>query len=211
MSVECVVIPEDINGLMKKYVPQGQLDHTTRLFLKLFGVNHAKVKVHAENVARLAVIVSKGMKKDVKATLYSSLLHDLGKLFLPADLFNGREISAEEYVEVKRHSIMAFQAIGDEHMFVSLCAALHHAMYEKGYGLSMEDFPAGLQPKTVKKVLEIAMIISVCDFIEAFTHRNTTPKDGAVFNLPEALKKKYPDDYLIVAKAIKGAERLGWF
>lgn len=158
-------IPEDIAGLMVEYAPKGHLEHTTRLILKLFGVNHAKVKEHAENVARLAVVVGKEMKKDVRAILYSALLHDIGKLLLPAGLFSGRDISAEEYSEVKRHSVMAFQALGDEHMFVAMCAALHHAMYDRGYGLSMADFPPGLQPKTVKKILEDATIISVCDFL----------------------------------------------
>lgn len=205
-----IAIPDDIATLMAEYAPKGHLEHTTRLILKLFGVNHTKVKAHIENVARLAVIVGERMKKDVKAVLYSALLHDLGKLLLPADLFSGRNISSDEYAEVKRHSVMAFQALGDEHMFTALCAALHHAVYDKGYGLTMADFPEGLQPKTVKKILEVATIISVCDFLEAFTHRSTTPKGGAILDLPQALRDKYPDDYLIVEAAIDGAKKLGW-
>jgi len=208
--VKNIEIPDDIAKLMAEYAPMGHLEHTTRLILKLFGVNHAKVKEHAENVARLAVMIGKEMKKDVKAILYSALLHDLGKLLLHADLFSGRDISAEEYAEVKRHSVMAFQALGDEHMFVAMCAALHHAMYDKGYGLSMEDFPPGLQPKTVKKILEDATIISVCDFIEAFTHRKTKMMGRAVLDLQSPLKEKYPDDHLVVEKALAAADKLGW-
>ena len=210
MTISIITIPEDIAKLMAEHAPKGHLEHTARLILKLFGVNHARVKMHVENVARLSVIVGEEMEKDCNAILYSALLHDLGKLFLPADFFSGRDISMDEYGEVKKHAVMAYQAIGDEHMFVALCASLHHAMYEKGYGLSMADFPEGLQPRTVKKVLEIATIISVCDFIEAFTHRETTPKDGVVLDLPKALKEKYPDDHLIVEKALEAAAYLNW-
>jgi len=150
------------------------------------------------------------MKKDIKAILYSALLHDIGKLFLPANLFDGRSISSKEYAEVKKHALMALWTLGDKHMFVALCASLHHAVYEKGYGLSMKDFPKSLQIRTVKKILEIATIISICDFIEAFTHRKTAPKNEIVLNLRETLGEKYPDDELVIEKALKGARMLKW-
>ena len=109
-------ISPDINSLMAEYKPKGQLEHTTRSILKFLDVNHVPVKVHAENVARLAVIVGKEMKKDIKAILYSALLHDIGKLFLPANLFDGRSISSKEYAEVKKHALMALWTLGDKHI-----------------------------------------------------------------------------------------------
>jgi HD-GYP domain-containing protein (c-di-GMP phosphodiesterase class II) len=199
-------IPEDIEKLMKKYKPKGRLEYTTRFILELLGRNHLKVKIHSENVARLAVLVGEGMKKDIKAALYSALIHDVGKIFLPADLFSGRKILPEEYAEVKKHVLMAFRVIVDEHMFVALCAALHHAMYDEGYGITIDDFPKNLQLKTIKKILEIATIISICDFIEAFTHR---PSEVGI-DLREVLEKKYSDDKLVVEEALKGAGILGW-
>jgi len=87
---------------------------------------------------------------------------------------------------------------------------LHHAVYDKGYGLSMGDFPQNLQLRTVKKILEIATIISICDFIEAFTHRKTAPKNEIILNLRKALEEKYPDDKLAIEKALKGARKLKW-
>jgi len=188
------------------YEPRGGLEHTARLFLALSGVNHRQVKGHIERVALLAEAVAVKLQKDAKATFFAGLLHDVGKIILPADLFDGHNIDAKEYAKVKEHAMGGFEVLKQFHHFTALCAGLHHALYKKGYGLTMDDFPAEWGLETIKKVLEISAIISICDFIDAFTHRKTKIKDGSDKGSPdlrEMLREKYPNDHLMIDIALR--------
>lgn len=194
------IVQERINH----YDPQGKLDQTARVMMNLMGIKHPKVADHVRRVALLAEAVAIHLEKDGKAAFFAGLLHDIGKLVLPYPLFDGHEISAEEYAEVKQHALASFEALNDLHMFCALCAGLHHAMYQKGYGITMADIPTSIQPATAKKILEIAAIVSIVDFIEAYTFRKTKILDGSgnAPSLEEMLKTKYPDDHIIIAIAL---------
>jgi putative nucleotidyltransferase with HDIG domain len=201
MKVE-TLIERKIRG----YNPRDGLGHTARLFLALCGVNHPQVKGHTERVALLAEAVAIELKKDPKAAFFAGLLHDIGKLILPYELFDGHNINNVEYTEVKKHALAGFKVLKQLHYFTAFCAGLHHALYTAGYGLSIKDFPAGWSPSTIKKVLEISVIISICDFIDAFTHRKTEIKDNSDKNTPDLkgmLEKKYSDDHQVIDIALK--------
>jgi putative nucleotidyltransferase with HDIG domain len=188
------------------YQPQGGLDTSSKLFLHMSGVRHAEVRDHCERVALLAETTALKLEKDAKADFFAGLLHDIGKVLLPAELFDGHNIDSAEYSLVKEHAYDGFAALKDMHLFTALCCGAHHAMYKAGYGVSQEDFPKDWGIHTIKKVLEIATIISVCDFIDAFTHRTTTIKDGTTgSDLRSMLESKYPDDLLTVHTALKAA------
>jgi putative nucleotidyltransferase with HDIG domain len=198
---------------IKMYSPKGGLDHAAKIILSLAGINHKKVKEHKQNLAILAEKVAKALKKDCNATFFAALLHDIGKLTEPDTLFDGHNISAEEYAQVKRHVEEGFEALKEHHLFTALCAGYHHAMFHGGYGLTTKDLPCNWHMGTIKKVLEISAIISICDFIEAFTHRETIIKDGSDSETPDLkgmLYKKYPDDHLAIDIALKEAKKLGW-
>jgi HD-GYP domain-containing protein (c-di-GMP phosphodiesterase class II) len=64
-------------------------------------------------------------------------LHDVGKLILPCSLFDGHNISAEEYALVKHHAQDGFKALMEMHMFTALCAGFHHNLYKAGYGVTI--------------------------------------------------------------------------
>ncbi len=186
---------------ISNYQPKGSLGHTAKLILSLSAVNHPQVKNHMERVALLSEETARRQKKDSKAAFFSGLLHDVGKILLPYKLFDGHNINSEEYSEVKRHAIAAYMAMEDKHLFTALCAGLHHNLYSKGYGLKTSDFPASLSPATIKKILDIAMIISICDFVDVFTHRDTKildDSDKKSPNLKKMLQKKYPNEFQTV-------------
>lgn len=186
-----------------KYKPKGGLDHTARFFLALCEINHASTKAHVERVALLAEATAKKLKKDAKATFFAGLLHDIGKLILPAELFDGHNIDATEYERVKTHAQAGFKVLQKFHLFIALCAGLHHNLYKAGYGVTVDLFPKNWSPATIKKVLDISMILSICDFVDAFTHRTTKIKDGSDLgqiqsNLQEMLYVKYPNDHFLI-------------
>jgi hypothetical protein len=190
-----------VQSKIMKYKPKGGLDHTARFVLALSEVNHESTKQHLERVALLAEATAKILKKDTRAAFFAGLLHDLCKLILPANLFDGHNITAEEYEIVKTHAQASFKVLQKFHLFVALCAGLHHNMYNTGYGIPVDLFPKNWSPATVKKVLDISTIISICDFVDAFTNRKTTIKDvsdAAQPDLKNMLYNKYLNDNIIV-------------
>jgi len=194
---------------MASYNPKGDLLHTTKVCLIMMGINHTEVKNHSQRVALYMEETAKRPQKDPVANFFGGLLHDIGKLFLPFYLFDGRNISNEEYALVKEHAINGFKTLLGLHYFIALCAGLHHALYKAGYGLTINDFPKNWSLKTIKKVLEISMMISICDFIDAHLHRNTEMKDGTPKgDLETMLKEKFPDDHLMVETALAVARDL---
>lgn len=200
-----------IQRKIRRYNAKGGLAHTAKLVLLFMSVNHGEVKKHVQRMALLAEAVAVEMKKDAKATFFAGLLHDIGKVLLPYNHFDGHNITEEEFEEVKTHARAGFEVLRELHSFVALCAGFHHKLYEAGYGITMSDFPKDWSLSTVKKVLEISAILSVCDYIEAATSRDTEIKDGSGkggANLKSRLMLKYPDDYLVIDIALKQFKKL---
>jgi hypothetical protein len=189
------------------YRPKGGLDHTARLFLAICSINHPRVKEHAERVALLAENTALALEKDLKAAFFAGLLHDFGKIMLPPELFQEKvKISERDFAHIKTHAVSAFRVLQPFHPFIALCAGLHHALYKMGYGLTLKDLPEEWSLATAKKVLDISTIISVCDFIDAATHRKTKlrgTKAEKKSTLRQLLLEKYPDDRLVVRAALK--------
>ena len=82
------------------------------------------------------------------------------------------------------------------HYFVAMCAGMHHNMSKNGYGIKL--FPKEWSPATIKKVLDITAIISICDFVDAWKNRNTKYRGSKGNNLRKILYEKYPEDKEII-------------
>jgi putative nucleotidyltransferase with HDIG domain len=190
---------------IEEYNPDGELGKTASSFLDEISINYGNVKKHSMGTAILAEEVAERLKKDKKAAFFSGLLHDFGKKFLDKKLFDGHKITDEEYQKIKTHAILGFEALKDVHLFIALCAGLHHALYKNGYGLTIKDFPENLSLATIIKVLEIAKIVSICDFTHANTNRKDDIRDGSnknSNNLYEMLIEKHPNSLAVIETAI---------
>jgi putative nucleotidyltransferase with HDIG domain len=208
-----------ISRKIEKYGVEGNLDHTSKFFLFLANARHNQVKAHSQRVALLSEYTAIELNKDAKAAFFGGLLHDVGKIVLPDKLFDGHNIDQEEYEEVKTHALFGFEILKEMHLFTALCAGLHHAIYKKGYGLStptLQKFlPKGFSLESLKKILEISTIISICDFVDAYTNRKTEIKDGSDKtakppSLVNMLKEKYPNDRLTVDTALEGLKKVNF-
>ncbi len=207
-----IAISEIIRRKIEQYQIKGGLDQTIKIFLALGSIRHLPVVEHMERVALLAEETAIRTGKDPKASFIGAVVHDFAKFIFPHDLFEGREINDEEYAEIKKHPLAGFEILKEFHGFTALCAGLHHATYKPGYGISLKDFPPEYGMDDVKKVIETSTIISICDFIDAYTHRKTSIRgkfDEKTTDLKELLKKQYPSDILTIEAALQAQKELG--
>lgn len=190
---------------ISSYKPKNGLDHIAKFFISLSAIQHGSLTGHVERVALLSEAVADKLKMDKKLAFFAGLLHDVGKIVLPSDLFTGRNITQKEYDVIKQHAVFGSQILSNTYLFTGLCCGLHHAVYPFGYGLTIKDFPKTMNVNMLRKVLEIATIVSICDFIEAFTHRETRlhPSSGLKGkDLKSLLLERYQYDSLKVLVAL---------
>lgn len=113
-------------------------------------------------------------------------------MLLPPDFFSGREITDDEYDQIRSHAKEGFEYLKDRFLVTALICGLHHSVGAGGYGLSQVDIPRKIGPGTAAKILRLAIIVSACDFADVFTTRQTVRKDGDEAGLRDALLSKYP-------------------
>jgi len=175
-----------------------------KLYYSLLEQNHKLVLEHSKRTAILATRIAKALFKDTKAAFLAATFHDTGKLCLASDLFQGQNITPQEYETIKQHPLFGYNALYGILKFTALCSGLHHNTYNKGYGIDTKGID--FQPATVKKILEIATIVSIADFIDAFLTRKTTMLDGHPQDLEQALLTKFKDDKIIIDIALQKAK-----
>ncbi|WP_069649840.1 HD-GYP domain-containing protein [Caloranaerobacter ferrireducens] len=136
---------------------------------------------HPYNVAQWSLAIGKELGFDEKRleTLYlSAVLHDLGKIYISADILNKpTKLTDEEYKKVKKHSVYSYSIIKNMLQFtenfdkIAIFAKHHHERYDgKGYpdGLKGEEIP-----------LE-SRIISVADTVDAMMSNRTYKKAKSI-------------------------------
>jgi HD-GYP domain-containing protein (c-di-GMP phosphodiesterase class II) len=107
-----------------------------------------------------------------------SLLHDIGKIAVPAEILNkGTQLTETEWLEIKRHSLVGAEILAEIKQFkdVILGVKYHHEHWDgKGgiFGLRHEEIPL------------MARILSVADTFDALTsgrpYRPTNSKEDAI-------------------------------
>lgn len=205
------ILKTNITRITLKYDCDEKITHSAQLINSLFCSHSKEVWEHCQRVALLSEKTAEILGKDKKAAFFGGLLHDLGKIFIRKELFDGRNITDEEYKDVQRHALLGYTSLKHNHLFTALCCGLHHAVGENGYGLNSKNLPRKMRPNTLKKVLEIATIVSVCDFIDAFCTRKTKIKNDSNVkksNLKNLLLKKFPEDKMVIDAALLKARKI---
>lgn len=123
----------------------------------------ARVAEYSEKIAQMAG----KSPAECQEIYYVALLHDVGKIGVPAAIINKEgKLTDEEFDMIKQHSAMGAQILSSitEYPFISIGAHFHHERYDgKGYPerLKGTDIP------------EIARIISVADAYDAMTSKRS--------------------------------------
>ncbi|MBQ7925809.1 MAG: response regulator [Lachnospiraceae bacterium] len=133
---------------------------------------------HSKRVAKYARMLAERLgksKAEQEAIYHAGLLHDVGKIRIPAEIINkpGR-LTEEEYNIIKIHPLTGYHILrgisdGD---YIAVAAKYHHERYDgKGYpnGLSGENIP------------EVARILGVADAYDAMasnrSYREALPQE----------------------------------
>lgn len=125
---------------------------------------------HSLAVAAIVEVMahsSRGAHGDPEAMWLAGLLHDIGKLGIPAEILEKPgALDAEEFAAVKEHSFMGYRALHRlfDHWTISAGALHHHERYD-GHG-----YPAGLIATDIPIV---ARLLAVADSYE--TMRSVRP------------------------------------
>ncbi|MBP3338284.1 MAG: response regulator [Lachnospiraceae bacterium] len=133
---------------------------------------------HSNRVAEYAkMIASKlGKSKEEQEQIYrAGLLHDIGKIRIPAEIINKPgKLTDEEYNIIKIHPVTGYhilKGISDDNE-IAVAAKYHHERYD-GNG-----YPNGLEGEMIP---EIARILGVADAYDAMasnrSYRNALPQD----------------------------------
>ncbi len=121
---------------------------------------------HSRRVAEYARMIAERMgksKTEQEEVFQAGLLHDVGKIRVPAEIINkpGR-LTDEEFAFIKIHPVTGYHILHEvsEDTLIAISAKYHHERYDgKGY-------PNGL---IGEKIPEIARILGVADSYDAMT------------------------------------------
>ena len=133
---------------------------------------------HSKRVAKYARMIAAkmGKSKEEQDEIYrAGLLHDVGKIRVPAEIINKPgKLTDEEFNIIKIHPVTGYHILSgiSENSEIAVAAKYHHERYDgKGYpnGLAGENIP------------EIARILGVADSYDAMasnrSYRNALPQE----------------------------------
>lgn len=147
---------------------------------------------HNMNVGMLNGLMGRWLKLpevEIKTLIKIGLMHDIGKLMVPAEILNSpRALTAAEFAVVKNHPRYGYDMLkksGETNALVLRGVLQHHEkMNGKGY-------PSGLHSDDISYY---ARITSVCDVYDAMVARRSYKKPHSPFQIfDEFAKGRYSD------------------
>lgn len=144
------------------------LEHT-RNGLHVFDMLHCMrdaddlTYVHSVNVALICNVMGKWLKfdnRDLETVTLSGLLHDIGKLEMPAEILKKPgKLNDAEYEKIKMHTLKGYNILKKKNLniHVQMSAMMHH---ERNDG---SGYPMGIRGVQIDKMAKIVMIADIYD------------------------------------------------
>lgn len=166
-------------------------DAFARLLGSLVDRNYPVQNTHSERVGVLACRIGKRMNlptKSLENLYWAGVLHDIGKLLIPADVvFKKEAFNTDDWETIRAHPLIGASLLESIPFFAEIVPAIlyHHERIDgNGYprGISGEDIPLD------------ARIISVAEAFDAMTegtYRMPIPLEAAIEELTRESGKQF--------------------
>lgn len=118
---------------------------------------------HSQNVAKIATSIAENMGLDsnqVKETYWAALIHDIGKIIVPARILNKKgRLEEEEFERIKKHPVWGHQILKNSEQLSNITEyVLHHHERWDGKG-----YPHGLKKDEIPLISQIVAIADAWD------------------------------------------------
>jgi len=143
---------------------------------------------HQQRVAKLCVAIGQELgldKERVEGVRLGALIHDIGKIYVPAEILNRPgKLSAAEFEIIKSHPQVGYDIVKD----VTFPWPVADMILQHHERLDGSGYPNGLKGEQI--ILE-ARILAVADVVEAITaHRPYRPGRGLEVALAEIVQQR---------------------
>ncbi len=163
------------NHMYKNKMKYGKImrSQTIETVLRNINSKYDREQIHTERVSQYCESIARALNlsgKEIEECKIAGILHDIGKIVVPAEVLNKPEhLNIEEREAVRRHALIGYQILKavDEYAGFAEAVLYHHERWDgTGYpvGLLGDDIP--LQ----------ARIIAVADAYEAMTAKRIYQK-----------------------------------
>ncbi len=154
---------------------------------------------HSINVALMCNLFATWLKLSedkVKLATACGLLHDVGKLMIPASIIDKPDkLTEEEYAQIREHPVAGYQLLRNQQMdeHIRNAALMHHERVD-GSG-----YPMHLKGRQIDKY---ASIVAIVDVYDAMTAARVYRRPVCPFHVIELFEtegfQKYDVEYLLV-------------
>jgi putative nucleotidyltransferase with HDIG domain len=158
-----------------------KIDEFVKFYLKLVNRNLNHLGTHSENTASVSTALAKSMgykAADIKLLKYGALLHDIGKLFTPAEILNSsRALTGIEFEIIKTHTLFGYEVLASFKSFpeeIKYFAVKHH--YRHGFGYPKPLIYDNGVDQTLIDILTIADSFSA--IMEPRVYKNNVTPEG---------------------------------
>lgn len=174
-------------------------NQTVETVLRNVNQKYDREKTHTERVSQYAEKIAIAMgrsEKDIEQARIAGILHDIGKIIVPAEVLNKSEpLSEDEWEEIHKHPVTSYhilKAVDEYAAFAGAVLYHHERMDGKGYpkGLKGDEIPL------------LSKILCVADAFESMTsdrtYRSKMSKEDAVLELRRCSGTQFDPDVVEV-------------
>jgi len=151
--------------------------------LKFLDARDTYTRTHSEQVGNCAVDFAKfaNLRVDLGVLHTASLLHDVGKLFVPLKIIRKTsQLTADEFAQMQRHSIQGWEMLRTNKNFPAEAEIVryHHERWDGG------GYPSALTGENIPLASRIIHIIDAIDvMLTPRTYKNPYPIEWVVSEL----------------------------
>ncbi len=157
---------DEVVGLVETLVDSVLSESNIFKQLRLMRDKDEYLFTHSINVAALAIITAKWLKRDqetIKLMGTAGILHDIGKVFIPHEILTKPgPLTAEEFEQIKKHPILGYNLLL-EHDWVS--PAIAEAVLKHHERLDGSGYPLGLTGDRIGFMARVVMVVDIYDAI----------------------------------------------